>query len=109
MRNLEGLLACPDCRSALSIRDGVLDPCPGCRRTFEIVGGSPILHPNHGRDTDRAGRQFFIEEPGRLDKLRRDHPRLGRTRARSHRTSRARGEDRERLAAIEPAHPFTPP
>ncbi len=74
----DGILACPDCRNPLELSPGGVNPCPGCGRSFEMAGTSPVLHPRDGGTTDEAGRKFFIEEPGRMETLRRDHPGLAR-------------------------------
>jgi uncharacterized protein YbaR (Trm112 family) len=75
---LGDLLACPDCRAPLSWREAVLEPCPRCGRVFDTAGGIPLLHPSSGRKDEDDGRQFFIEEPGRMTRLAARHPRLAR-------------------------------
>lgn len=51
--------------------------CPGCGRFFEAPGGVPCLHPK-GSDSDKAGQRFFLDEPGRMEQLRRRHAWLAR-------------------------------
>jgi SAM-dependent methyltransferase/uncharacterized protein YbaR (Trm112 family) len=75
---LRDLLACPDCRAPLTWHETGIDPCPGCGRTFRTAGGVPLLHPSSGRTDEDDGRQFFIEEPGRMTQLAARHPRLAR-------------------------------
>jgi SAM-dependent methyltransferase/uncharacterized protein YbaR (Trm112 family) len=72
------ILACPDCRADLKWHGGSLDPCPLCGRAFDVQDGVPILHPRDGSPVSEAGRQFFVEEPGRLDSIRQRNPRLAR-------------------------------
>jgi SAM-dependent methyltransferase len=84
------ILACPDCRADLRWEQGTLSPCGGCGRSFEVRNGVPLLHPGprtgrSGADdsgatptVSEAGQRFFVDEPGRLDQLRRRHPRLAR-------------------------------
>lgn len=71
---LEGVLACPDCGAALP---GLPSSCPTCARTFEAVGSVPILHPK-GSGSASPGQRFFVDEPGRMEQLRRRSPRLAR-------------------------------
>jgi SAM-dependent methyltransferase len=76
---LAGLLACPDCRAPLDDAGEAPVPpaCPGCGRAFALAGVVPLLHPA-GSAALADGQRFFIEEPGRMDRLRREHPRLAR-------------------------------
>lgn len=84
---LTGLLACPDCRTPLEDpaagvdRDQTAPPsihCPGCGRRFSRQGTTPILTPLGATRTTVAGTHFFIDEPGRMTRLRRTHPLLAR-------------------------------
>jgi hypothetical protein len=72
------LLACPDCGAALAWKEPGVEPCPGCGRTFPAAPGALVLAPGGASDTLDLGRRFFVEEPGRLDRLREEHPRLAR-------------------------------
>ncbi len=73
-QKLDGLLACPDCRAPLSMPPLA---CQGCGRLFEAPGGVPSLHPK-GSVSDAAGQRFFLDEPGRMEQLRRTHGWLAR-------------------------------
>lgn len=74
---LADILACPDCRHPLLFAGGLLAPCAGCGRSFEVRDGVPILHPRDSA-TAAAGDRFFIEEPGRKAALSVRHPRIAR-------------------------------
>ncbi|HEX7880971.1 MAG TPA: methyltransferase domain-containing protein [Candidatus Eisenbacteria bacterium] len=71
---LEGLLACPDCRTDLP---GQPTACPTCGRRFTVEAGIPVMHPKGSASAD-SGRQFFVDDPGRMDQLRRKAPWLAR-------------------------------
>jgi SAM-dependent methyltransferase len=71
---LEGLLACPDCGTDLP---GAPTSCPRCARIFGWAGTVPVLHPKGSGSAD-AGQRFFVDEPGRMDRLRRKAPWLAR-------------------------------
>lgn len=78
LNRLSGLLACPDCRGALEFLPGEPLSCPGCSRSFDLAGGAPLLVPRAQTGNTSAGTQFFIEQPGRMTRLRETRPGLAR-------------------------------
>lgn len=74
---LNGILACPDCRARLEWFGHRVGDCPGCGRSFDMAGRAPVMHPRRS-GSESEGRRFFIDEPGKMEQLRRKHPGLAR-------------------------------
>ncbi len=59
--DVEGALACPDCRARL-LADEDAFACTGCGRRFEVERGVPRLLPSEGLGADWEARQQLGEE-----------------------------------------------